>query len=258
MWFITLPLLLNSFKFESELMLDALSTSCDPDIGDGCDGDINVDHGLDFTWLCKRHCETYPVYSDDGLWTIVEEMNSTCESFIMDQGCFYNDGYNTSGQYTHRLCVRVCACARVCVTTCSSLLTSNRMFLCSTIKKQRNSFKCNNQQLQFTRTIQWYVGFNNLARNVGFPWSIRSRSMSTPDKWLTRNLSVFVVCITVIDVFIWCCGVWKMFNFILFELRNCVLTSVILILIGECRGVRIERWKFALKLVVPYKPKFGN
>lgn len=80
---------------DASFELDALSTTYDPDVEPGTD-DPEL---FSFTWLCRRECESYPVYDDD--WNIISQMNKTCPVWNMDVGCFYGDSVNSSGLCDH-------------------------------------------------------------------------------------------------------------------------------------------------------------
>lgn len=80
-------------KYGNELTLDAFEKSYDPDIDPELRG---YDDEISFVWLCRRDCENYPVY--DEWWNITTPMSETCDKYhIEDVGCFWDDGYNSSG-----------------------------------------------------------------------------------------------------------------------------------------------------------------
>ena len=84
-------------KFRTELTLDALTDTYDPDVGDK-DSDKS---GIEFRWLCRRTCESFPPYHvADGDIVITEE-GQPCPThnytFQLDVGCFWNDTYNATG-----------------------------------------------------------------------------------------------------------------------------------------------------------------
>lgn len=67
--------------------------------------------GWSFVWRCRRDCETFPVYDDNG--TITKDMETTCnelnKTYVLtkdnkdDGGCFMEDGYLQSGELTFSL-----------------------------------------------------------------------------------------------------------------------------------------------------------
>lgn len=87
-------------KYGRELVLDAMTETYDPDIGDK-----NQDKSeFQFTWLCRRECETLPKYNED-TWQELESgtacefptIYTSLEADLVDVGCFWHDGYNSSG-----------------------------------------------------------------------------------------------------------------------------------------------------------------
>ncbi|KAL5017875.1 hypothetical protein ScPMuIL_003597 [Solemya velum] len=84
---------ITTHQFGFDLVVDGLTGTIDPDIAPADKS------GMKFIWLCRRLCETYPVY-DANYTSIISPMVTTCEyhkKWTHDRGCTKGDDLDSSG-----------------------------------------------------------------------------------------------------------------------------------------------------------------